>query len=398
MGKAAYIGVSGTARKVKKAYIGVDGKARKIKKMYIGDANGKARLCWSGHTSKFACAVDDGYIFSSENNLSWAKSASFSDTILASGSTYGGIHHGVVCGNGIYVVAHGDYTGDKTLAVSYSEDAITWTNVVVDSSLKVDMYSMKLDFCNGRFILMACKYASSSSYAYTSVDGKTWTKVGYINPVSTQTSGYGAIATDIVYAKIDGVYRYVCFMTIAEARQKVLCYSSDLLTWTKTTYMISGHNNGDNAVYALYVINDVLYALTRPNVQYSTMRLVNVIAGNVIWSLSSYYYYFGGSCVDYDKGEIIFVAADGSGYNSDYDYFVTDLSTVKQYASSFGYYVDWSAPGYGNGKVVQLLNDGNSTSAHLCVGYREPRGTWTYAQIAGFSGMLYRTRMAFLRD
>ena len=48
MSKGSYIGVSDKARKVKSIYVGVDGKARKIKKAYIGDANGKARLCWSG--------------------------------------------------------------------------------------------------------------------------------------------------------------------------------------------------------------------------------------------------------------------------------------------------------------------------------------------------------------
>lgn len=49
-----YIGVDGKARKVKGGYIGVDGKARKIKKGYIGDANGVARLCWSGVDPVFA--------------------------------------------------------------------------------------------------------------------------------------------------------------------------------------------------------------------------------------------------------------------------------------------------------------------------------------------------------
>ena len=49
-----FIGVDGKARKVKGGYIGVDGKARKIKKGYIGDANGVARLCWSGIDPVFA--------------------------------------------------------------------------------------------------------------------------------------------------------------------------------------------------------------------------------------------------------------------------------------------------------------------------------------------------------
>ena len=46
MAKKAYIGVNGTARKVKKIYIGVGGIARKVKKAYIG-VGGVARPCWS---------------------------------------------------------------------------------------------------------------------------------------------------------------------------------------------------------------------------------------------------------------------------------------------------------------------------------------------------------------
>lgn len=49
MAKAAYIGVSGVARKIKKGYIGVDGIARKIKKAYIG-IGGVARPFWGGGT------------------------------------------------------------------------------------------------------------------------------------------------------------------------------------------------------------------------------------------------------------------------------------------------------------------------------------------------------------
>lgn len=48
MAKQLDIGVSNVARKGKKAWVGVSSKARKIKKMWIGDANGKARLFFSG--------------------------------------------------------------------------------------------------------------------------------------------------------------------------------------------------------------------------------------------------------------------------------------------------------------------------------------------------------------
>lgn len=47
MAKAAYLGVDGTARKIKKSYVGVGGTARKIRRAYLG-VGGVARPCWSG--------------------------------------------------------------------------------------------------------------------------------------------------------------------------------------------------------------------------------------------------------------------------------------------------------------------------------------------------------------
>ena len=47
MTKAAYIGVDGKARKIKKGYVGVNGISRKIKKAYVG-VGGVARPCWGG--------------------------------------------------------------------------------------------------------------------------------------------------------------------------------------------------------------------------------------------------------------------------------------------------------------------------------------------------------------
>ena len=45
MAKKAYIGVDGTARKIKKGYIGIDDIAHRIKKAYVG-IGGVARPCW----------------------------------------------------------------------------------------------------------------------------------------------------------------------------------------------------------------------------------------------------------------------------------------------------------------------------------------------------------------
>lgn len=48
MALKTYIGVNGTARRVKNAYFGKDGKAHRVRKAYIG-IGGKARPCWTGH-------------------------------------------------------------------------------------------------------------------------------------------------------------------------------------------------------------------------------------------------------------------------------------------------------------------------------------------------------------
>lgn len=46
MATNVYVGVGGTARKIKEMYVGVNGTARKVKKGYVG-VNGKARLFWA---------------------------------------------------------------------------------------------------------------------------------------------------------------------------------------------------------------------------------------------------------------------------------------------------------------------------------------------------------------
>lgn len=59
MAKNWYVGASSVAHKVKKAYVGVGGVAHKVKKAYIGDANGKARLCWTGKEYQYVLHGSD---------------------------------------------------------------------------------------------------------------------------------------------------------------------------------------------------------------------------------------------------------------------------------------------------------------------------------------------------
>lgn len=56
MGGKLYVGVSGTATKVKKLYVGVNGIARKVKKLYVG-VNGIARKVFSSGISYYGTAT-----------------------------------------------------------------------------------------------------------------------------------------------------------------------------------------------------------------------------------------------------------------------------------------------------------------------------------------------------
>ena len=51
MAKGGYIGVNGTAKKIKKGYVGVGGTAKTIKKGYMG-IGGVARPIWAGGVGK----------------------------------------------------------------------------------------------------------------------------------------------------------------------------------------------------------------------------------------------------------------------------------------------------------------------------------------------------------
>ena len=67
MGKGVYLGVSNTAKKIKKIYIGVNGVAKKVKKIYIGDSNGVARVGYTSNLKLSYC--DTKYLVSSRSSL-----------------------------------------------------------------------------------------------------------------------------------------------------------------------------------------------------------------------------------------------------------------------------------------------------------------------------------------
>lgn len=62
-----YIGVGGTARKIKGLYVGVNGVARTVQKSYVGDASGKARLWYTRDTQLGGLAVGSSVYFKVNN-------------------------------------------------------------------------------------------------------------------------------------------------------------------------------------------------------------------------------------------------------------------------------------------------------------------------------------------
>lgn len=85
---AGYIGVDGTAKKIKKMYVGIDGVARKVKKAYIG-VNGVAKLWFRG----IAKTISEGKAsFTSRNWIAGAKAGAYA---LFAGGYYNQLYSSV---------------------------------------------------------------------------------------------------------------------------------------------------------------------------------------------------------------------------------------------------------------------------------------------------------------
>ena len=167
MSKAAYMGVGGTARKVKKMYIGVNGVARKVKKAYIG-VGGVARLFYSSALDFTNSVMDNGYNIP----LDFSRDIGIINNRLICCELY---HYGED--------SDGDVTYEYSRNIAYSDDmGKSWT---------------KIDFLPSNFgcyhTLVQTKSAIlcvgfqyfPKSYddfpAAVSYDGKNWTEI----PINT---------------------------------------------------------------------------------------------------------------------------------------------------------------------------------------------------------------------
>ena len=238
MGKKLSIGVSAVAHKGKKMSIGVNNVAHKAKKACIGDANGKARLFWSGG-GLFIAPCAGRVLLTSEDGRNWTESeteTSFTNPQYAK----------LVYGNGVYVLLL--YTG----GVYYSYDGLTWTLSKTFSGSSST--NRVINFCNNKFVVL------SGTTAYTSTDGITWTTVGTI--VNSDYSSYAPmsyISSDtIVYGKYKGKNCYIiATYRCGSSHGYGLYISTDLINWSCEYY--DTNSSGTKYTTSLCSINNTVY-------------------------------------------------------------------------------------------------------------------------------------------
>lgn len=239
MAKGMYLGVSGKAQKVKKAYIGVDGKARKIKKMYIGDANGKARLFWSGrpNATRWLTVYTMGgtSAFYSTNLSSWTeKTSAF---VSARGVTFGD--------GKFYLVGYSQGGQGYALHNIYaSTDGVTWTQQLTNMNLGQTKTAGHNGFCycNGKLFLTiedGQGNYGSTSFKYSADGGMTWTTV-------TGQTGEG-FPVNVTYGLVKGYSspKYFVYATKSGGPDNIWVYDENF-NYEKTIPM---PNDGKYTVY-----------------------------------------------------------------------------------------------------------------------------------------------------
>ena len=182
MAKKAYIGVNGSARKVKKPYIGIDGTARKITRAYVG-VNGKAKRCFDLRTMNVSSVsvspamegISDGaygngiYIFVDVLGYWWRST----DGKNWNRYSYASLQYSLrsICfGNGLFCcICADDYGNYYALR---STDGLSWNRTLVFSSGNGVLSFVS--FVNGRFVAGGAN-SNKKAVIYTSTDGSNFT-------------------------------------------------------------------------------------------------------------------------------------------------------------------------------------------------------------------------------
>ena len=145
MAKQLDVGVSNVARKGKKGWCGVGDKARKIKKMWIGDANGKARLFFSGGELVYHGMID----YPADKAVKYGVGLTFHDRAFFCGNVRFPVMYdksltgsydvvGNVTTNARYLYLSGTVLGERAIFVGGVDSGVSGTEIddawVYDSS------------------------------------------------------------------------------------------------------------------------------------------------------------------------------------------------------------------------------------------------------------------------
>lgn len=362
MAKGMYLGVDSKAHKVKKMYLGVDGKARKVKKVYIGDANGKARLCWSGASPQYLITTSQGKAHISTDAISWEQvSVPLSNKICL-----------CAYGNGIYVMVFDPCVTANTassLQVATSTDGRTWTLRTIGTVTPNGMNGYTLNFCNGIFIVTSVSYESGFKYhVYTSVNGITWQKKGNSSSFF-QTFNNKPQTMDIVYGYYDNKLYYI------KGRGSGIEYSTDLITWTQVS-SLSSYDIRD-----LIVTSDgTAYAITAKNI----LRIQK--SATSIWTTADDNYTHSNMVYDEEEDELYWLSGANS-YATTSNYRRCYKTVNKRTSTStLGFFYGSNMLQHysfvkGNDKLSAISTNGSSSDKVMHHYSLDGGNTWTLTEI-----------------
>lgn len=275
MPHAAYVGVSGVARKVNKIYIGVGGVARKVKKAYVG-VGGVARLVYSSEIGH-----------SVATSLSVARRLMGATTIgnyalFGGGFTNGNTASTVVDAYNTSLVRSnptGLSTARNNIAAAGNNNYAIFFGAL--GTPTIDTYNSSLTLNTLSLTQVSYQYGATShggQYAICCNGGSS----AAFNTSLTKTSLNGRCAEGAAAVYFNGVSRFVgSYDSYEGGRYNYVDEYNDSLTysqssWPTTVSFLGAGENGEYAIFgggsggtSVYAYNQSGTRVSAPNLNYS---------------------------------------------------------------------------------------------------------------------------------
>lgn len=285
------------------------------------------------------CLIETGNgndILTSTDGVNWTRR----ENALAFGNT---TTIGVVYGNGTWIAYKGGGNSNAVYKISY--DAINWIpyNFVDEEGQSIPVIdSHSIQFVNGKFCFISRRTTSEPPTFYTSIDGKSWTRMGAI-------TGHGANAmpnnNKITYG--DGMY----WVGSSGSPNTIFAYKSvdQGMTWESVT--LTGFTSWVTTS-GLHYINGLWIVMHGNGSGNSTSMTYATSNDGIIWTKrtapvpSSYY---KASTVLYGNGRIVLPLAPASSYTRVYDRVLTSEDGIEWTLRTFEPIAQGTSNTYANG-------------------------------------------------